>query len=240
MELLTRDTFFNGGIRLKQHRLGYRFSIDAVILAGGLHPRPGDTVVDLGTGCGVIPLILAFRHPGVRVWGVELQEPLATLAAENVCANEMSPQVTILRADLRDIGPDAFGGLVDWVVSNPPYRRGRSGRVNLEPQRALARHEIAMTLSDLVGAARRLLKSGGRLVTVYAAERITDLLLQMRLELIEPKCLRSIHSSWQSKARLILVEGVKNGRPGVTVAPPMVIYNENGSYAEELQALFSP
>jgi tRNA1Val (adenine37-N6)-methyltransferase len=240
MQPLTRDTFFNGGIRLKQPRLGYRFSIDAVILAGGLRPRTGDTVVDLGTGCGVIPLILAFRHCGVRVWGVELQEPLAALAAENVCSNEMSPQVTILRADLRDIGTDAFGGPVDWVISNPPYRRGRSGRVNPEPERALARHEIAMTLTDLVAAARRLLKTGGRFVAVYPAERTTDLLFQMRSERIEPKCLRSIHSGRQSKARLVLVEGVKNGRPGVTVAPSLVIYNENGSYSEELQTLFAP
>jgi tRNA1Val (adenine37-N6)-methyltransferase len=239
MQPLTRDTFFNGGIRLNQHRLGYRFSIDAVILAGGLRPRTGDTVVDLGTGCGIIPLILAFRYPGVRVWGVELQEPLATLAAENVRANEMHLQVTVLHADLRDIGPDAFAGPVDWVVSNPPYRRGRSGRVNPEPQRALARHEIAMTLPDLVGAARRLLRGGGRFVTIYTAERITDLLFQMRSALIEPKCLRSIHSGRQSKARLILVEGVKNGGPGVTVEPPLVIYNENGSYSEELQALLS-
>ena len=240
MQPLTRDTFFNGGIRLNQHRLGYRFSIDAVSLAGGLRPRTGDTVVDLGTGCGIIPLILAFRYPGVRVWGVELQEPLATLAAENVRANEMHPQVTVLHADLRDIGPDAFAGPVDWVVSNPPYRRGRSGRVNPEPQRALARHEIAMTLPDLVGAARRLLRSGGRFVTIYTAERITDLLFQMRSALIEPKCLRSIHSGRQSMARLILVEGVKNGGPGVTVAPPLVLYHESGSYSEELQALFSP
>jgi len=97
-----------------------------------------------------------------------------------------------------------------------------------------------MTLPDLVGAARRLLKTGGRFVTIYAAERITDLLFQMRSALIEPKCLRNIHSSRQSKARLILVEGVKNGGPGVTVSPPLVIYNESGSYSEELQALFSP
>jgi tRNA1Val (adenine37-N6)-methyltransferase len=240
MQPLTRDTFFNGGLRLKQHRFGYRFSIDAVILAGSLRPRSGARVVDLGTGCGVIPLILAFRHPGVRVWGIELQEPLATLAAENVRANGMTPHVTVLRADLRDIGSNDVGGPVDWVVSNPPYRRGRTGRVNPEAQRALARHELAMTLSDLVGAARRLLRNGGRFVTIYAAERITDLLFQMRSALIEPKCLRSIHSGRKSKARLILVEGVKNGGPGVTVAAPLVVYNDDGSYSEELQVLFSP
>jgi tRNA1Val (adenine37-N6)-methyltransferase len=240
MEPFTQDAILNGALWLKQLRRGYRFSIDAVILAGGLRPRPGDRVVDLGTGCGVIPLILAYRRFGVRVWGVELQEPLAALAAENVWANQMSPPVTILHSDLRDIGPDAFGGPVDWVVSNPPYRRRRSGRVNPEPQRALARHELTMTLPDLVGAARRLLRTGGRLVTIYAADRIAELLFQMRTQRIEPKYLRSIHSDRKSKARFILVQGVKNGGTGVVVAPPLVIYHEDGSYSEELQTLFSP
>ncbi len=240
MEPLSTDSFFSGGVRMRQHRRGYRFSIDAVILAGCLHPRPGDTVVDLGTGCGIIPIVLAFRRPGVRVWGVEVQEPLAALAAENVRANGMQPRVSILAADLRDIGAEAFGGPVDWIVSNPPYRRERSGRINPNAQRAVARHEIAMTLSDLVAAARRMLKTGGRLVVIYAAERIADLLFQMRSERIEPKWLRSIHSDRKSNARLILVEGVKNGGPGAALAPPLIIYDENGNYSKEICQLISP
>ena len=237
---LTADAFFSGGVRVKQHRRGYRFSIDAVILAGSLDPRPGDTVVDLGTGCGIIPILLAFRRPGVRVWGVEVQAPLAALAEENVRANGMDPWVDVLNADLRDIRAGAFGGPVDWVVSNPPYRRGRSGRVNPESERAIARHEIAMTLPDLVAAARRTLRTGGRLLVIYAAERITDLLCQMRREHIEPKRLRSIHSDARSPARLILVEGVKNAGPGVTLAAPLIVYEEDGAYTPEIRRLLSP
>lgn len=240
MEPLTTDSFFNGGVRLRQHRRGYRFSIDALILAGCLNPRPGDTLVDLGTGCGIIPIVLAFRRPGVRVWGVEVQAPLAALAVENVSANGMQAQVGILAADLRDIGAEAFGGPVDWIVSNPPYRRERSGRVNPDDQRALARHEIAMTLADLVAAARRMLKTGGRLVVIYAAERIAELLVQMRSERIEPKWLRGIHSDRKSNARLVLVEGVKNGGPGVALAPPLTVYDENGNYTQEICQLLSP
>jgi tRNA1Val (adenine37-N6)-methyltransferase len=237
---LTADTFFGGGVRLRQYRRGYRFSIDAVILAGCLNPRPGDTVVDLGTGCGIIPILLAVRRPGVRFWGVEVQEPLAALAAENVRANGVESRVTILGVDLRDIDAAAFGGPVDWIVSNPPYRRGQSGRVNPNPQRALARHEIAMNLADLVGAAGRMLKTGGRFVAIYAAERITDLLCQMRLKDIEPKCLRCIHSDRESNARLILVEGVKNGGPGAAFSAPLIIYDENGDYSQEVRSLMSP
>jgi tRNA1Val (adenine37-N6)-methyltransferase len=240
LEPLTQDVFFGGGVRLKQERRGYRFSIDAVILAGCLHPRPGETIVDLGTGCGIIPILLAFRRPDVRVWGVEVQEDLAALAVENVRANRMEPRVTILRGDLREIGAGAFGGPVDWIVSNPPYRRGRSGRVNPNTQRALARHEIAMTLADLVGAARRLLKTGGRLVVIYTAERAAELLAQLRSEQIEPKRLRSVHSDRLSNARLILIEGIKNGGPGLTLPPPLIMYDENGTYSQEMHSLLSP
>lgn len=239
-EPLTTDAFYGGGLRFKQHRRGYRFSIDAAILAGCLHPRPGETVVDLGTGCGIIPILLAFRRPGVRVWGVEVQDSLAALAVENVRSNGMENRVTILGADLRGIGADAFGGPVDWVVSNPPYRRSRSGRVNPNTQRALARHEIAMTLADLVETARRLLKTGGRLSVIYPAERAAELVFHMRSEHIEPKCLRSIHSDRQSNARLILAQGAKHGRPGAVLPPPLIIYDEDGNYSEETRALISP
>ncbi|MCU0605655.1 MAG: methyltransferase [Desulfobacterales bacterium] len=236
----TTDTFFGGRVALRQHRRGYRFSIDAVILAGSLHPQPGDSLVDLGTGCGIVPILLCFRQPRVRIWGVEVQASLAGLAVENVRANAMDGQVRILNADLRDVGSDDVGGPVDWVVSNPPYRRGRSGRVNPDAQRAIARHEIAMTLPDLIAAARRLLKTGGRFAAVYAAERIADLLFHMRSAHIEPKRLRSVHSNRQSDARLILVEGVKGGRPGAIVAPPLILYDDDGSCSEAIRALTAP
>jgi tRNA1Val (adenine37-N6)-methyltransferase len=236
----TPDTFFDGSIRVRQPRRGYRFSIDAVILAGCLHPRPGDSMVDLGTGCGIVPILLAHRRPGVRIWGVEVQAELASLAVENVRANAMERQVSILNADLRDVPAGVFGGPVDWVVSNPPYRRGRSGRVNPNTQRALARHEIAMTLPDLVTAARRLLRTGGRFVAIYAAERIADLLFHLRSERIEPKRLQAIHPDRHSNARLILVEGVKNGRPGAALAPPLIIREESGRYSAEIDKMISP
>ena len=106
MDGVTQDSFFNGRLRLKQHRHGYRYSIDAVILASAVHPKPGETVVDLGTGCGIIPLILAFRRPGVRIWGVELQAALAAVAEENIRDNDMTSQVTVMCSDMRDIRPE--------------------------------------------------------------------------------------------------------------------------------------
>ena len=160
MDAVTQDSLFNGRLRLKQHRSGYRYSIDAVILASCVHPKPGETVVDLGTGCGVIPLILAFRHPGLRIWGIELQASMAAVAQENIRDNNLTSAVTVVCADMREIQFESVGAPVDIVVSNPPYRRSRSGRVNPNMQRALARHEIAITLSDVIRVSRRLLRPG--------------------------------------------------------------------------------
>jgi tRNA1Val (adenine37-N6)-methyltransferase len=239
MDDVTQDSFFNGRIRLKQHRAGYRYSIDAVILASAVQLKPGETLVDLGTGCGIIPLILAFRHPGIRIWGVELQPQLAAVAEANIRENEMASQVTILHADMRDIGPQMAGTPVDTVVSNPPYRRRRSGRVNPDEQRALARHELAITLPDIVRVSRRLLKTGGRLIMIYTASRIADLLWHMRAEHIEPKRLRTIHSHAGRDASLVLIEGAKDAGPGMAVSPPLIVYAGPGSYSEEVQAMFA-
>jgi tRNA1Val (adenine37-N6)-methyltransferase len=152
----------------------------------------------------------------------------------------MTSQVTVLRADMRDIRPETIGAPVDTVVCNPPYRRGRSGRVNPNEQQALARHEIAITLPDIVAVSRRLLKTGGRMIVIYTASRIADLLWHMRAGRIEPKRLRTIHPEPGKDARLVLVEGAKNGRPGTVVLPPLIVYTGHGDYSEEVEAMFAP
>jgi tRNA1Val (adenine37-N6)-methyltransferase len=215
IETLTGDTFFDGRLRVAQSRLGYRFSIDAVLLAHFVQPRPAQTLIDLGTGCGIIPLMLVFRHPRLRVWGVEIQPELVGLATDNVRANHMDDRF-ILQADMRAITPDMLAGPVDVVCSNPPYRRGRCGRLNPDEQRAVARHEIAITLPALLQASRRVLKTDGRFVTIYPAERAGELIGHMRSMHLEPKRLRPVHSKGQSDARWVLVEGAQ--ADGTTIA----------------------
>lgn len=240
MDSLTIDAFFNGRIQVKQHRSGYRFSIDAVLIAGHAKPRPEDTVLDLGTGCGIIPMILAYRHATIKVYGVEVQPQLAELAALNVEENNMGDQISILCMDMKTLQSDTISGPVDLVISNPPFRKAESGRINPNRQRAIARHEIKTTLFDVVETARRMLPLAGRFITVYPAERITDILTQMRGADIEPKFMRMIHSGANTEAKLILVAGSKGGRPGVKIGPPLIIYKEDGSYTEEVQKMFMP
>lgn len=237
---ITEDTFLNGRLQVRQERGGYRFSIDAVLLAHQAVQYPGPVVLDLGTGCGIIPLILASRNPSFRIFGVEIQESLAALAAANVAANGMADRITIIRGDMKTLNRPETGGPVDMVVANPPYRRVASGRMNPDRQRAIARHEIKATVNDAVQTARRMLDISGRFLTVYPAERLTELLGRMTDGGIEPKRLRTVHSRRDTAARLVLVEGNKGGRPGMTVAPPLIIYRENGDYTGEVARMFTP
>lgn len=239
MNDLTSDAFFDGQIRVRQPRTGYRFSIDAVLLGHLARPRPSDRVADLGTGCGIVALILAHRFPGIRLWGIELQPSLASLARRNVRENGLEDRISITEADLRTLRLQERQRPFDMVVSNPPYRRRRSGRINPDPQKAIARHEIESRLSDVVAAARRLLKRSGRLVIIYPAERSADLLVEMRAARIEPKSIRTIHSHIDAEAKLVLAEGAYGAGPGVKIEAPLAIYGPDGNYGPEVAAMFT-
>jgi len=238
MDALTTDSFFNGRLQIRQPEHGYRFSIDAVLLAGHAAPQPQDLVLDLGTGCGIIPLILAYRNPKIKVYGVEVQQQLADLAGLNVKKNGMEDRIVVCCMDMKELPTDdMIPGPMDLVVSNPPYRKALSGRLNPNRQRAVARHEIKATLADVVETARRMLRVAGRLLMIYPAQRMTDLVIQMRAADIEPKFVRLVHSNAHAAAKLVLVEGKKQGRPGVKVGPPLIIYHEDGSYSSEVQEM---
>jgi tRNA1Val (adenine37-N6)-methyltransferase len=240
MNDLSLDTFFNGRIRVHQNPGGYRFSIDSVLLAAGIDPKPGDRILDLGTGCGIIPLILAYRYKEITISGVEIQKEIAELAKCNIAENQLSGRVTVACRNMKDLPVDSIAGPVDWVVTNPPYRRAGSGRVNPNRERAIARHEIMVNLPELMAVVRRMLKTAGKFIIIYPAERLTDCLTEMRGHGIEPKGLRMVHSRHNTEAKLVLVQGAKGVGPGMIVGTPLIIYNDDGEYTPEVEAMFSP
>lgn len=240
MNSYTTDTFFNGLIRVKQSRGGYRFSLDAVVLAHHAIPHSREKVLDLGTGCGIIPLILAHRQPHIAIFGVEVQAELAELAASNVRDNQLEDRITVFCTDMKLLKPAMTSGPVDLVVCNPPFRRQGSGRINPDEQRAVARHEIKAKLGDIIQTSYRMLRTAGRLVIIYTAGRLTDILCRMRSDGIEPKFIRMIHSRQDTEAALILIEGVKSGRPDLKIGPPLIIYDKNNNYTDEVELMFRP
>jgi len=235
--MMTTDSLFRGRLKIIQKRKGYRFSIDAPILAQHVRLRATDIAVDLGTGCGIIPLILSLQTPSAHICGIEIQRDLAELASRNVRLNHMEGKITIVHGDMKDFKSYLTPGTIDVVFSNPPYRKVLSGRINPEEERAVARHEIKACLSDVVSVAEGLLKRSGRLVMIYPAERVIDLVLRMRASSLEPKRLRLIHPKESSGAILAIAEGIKYGNPGLEVQPPIIIYKPEGGYTDEVKKM---
>jgi tRNA1Val (adenine37-N6)-methyltransferase len=234
------DSLFHGRIMILQPRRGYRFSLDSVLLAGLTRVRRRDRVVDLGTGCGVIPLILAFRCAAFHVTGVEIQPSLAALARRNVEMNGLSSFIRIVEGDLRFIRKESIGSPVSLVVSNPPYREILSGRLNPEAEKARARHELLADLGDVAKAAARLLPQKGRLALIYPARRLPRLLREVADAGFAPKLLTLIHGTSDSAAKLAHLEAVKGGGEELRVKKPFVVYRADGGYTSEMAALYDP
>jgi tRNA1Val (adenine37-N6)-methyltransferase len=234
----TLDTLFEGQLKIRQREKGYRFSIDALLLAHFADPRPKDQILDLGTGCGVIPLILIFRRKAEAVVGVEIQPALAELARKNVSLNHYSSQIEIWEKDMKALGTESMMGKFDFVLSNPPYRKFGSGRINPLEEKAVARHEIQATLEDILRTGHHLLKNKGRFCLIYPATRATDLFHGLRHFHLEPKRVQFVHSHPQDEASLMLVDALKEGKAQIQVLPPFVLYETGGQYTPQTEELF--
>jgi tRNA1Val (adenine37-N6)-methyltransferase len=215
----TVDTFLNGRLRIIQSQKGYRFSVDALLLADFAILEDEDIVVDLGAGCGIISLLLAVqKEPGLVV-GLELQNDLVSQAQRNVALNKLEQKVAIMQGDLRN--PPLPTRFADIVVCNPPYRTARNGRINPDVGKAIARHEIAVSIDAILAASATLLKRKGRLFLIYPANRMAELLTKMRRARLEPKRLQLVFPDSASEAKLALIEGRVQARPGLKVLPPI-------------------
>jgi tRNA1Val (adenine37-N6)-methyltransferase len=231
------------GVRLYQRIEGYRFSIDSVLLAGFAKCSKGiRRVVDLGAGSGVVGLILAMRYPWTEVLLFEVQEGLSALAQRNVELNQLQQRVQVLKADASCVICDGYSDLIegfDAVVSNPPFRKPGAGRISPYGERAIARHEIKLTLTDLIRTSVALLKNRGRFFMVYHPCRFSEVIYAMKEFLLEPKRVRFVHPDDNSEATMVLIEAVKGGGVELKVEPPLFIYERDGVYTEEMAALYS-
>lgn len=232
-------SLFNGRLSLYQYREGYRFSIDSLLLAAFARERLRGQVADLGTGSGVLPVILARSGTVTAVTGFEIQPELAELARRNIDLHNLGTRASIEQADIKKIRSLQQAETFDAAVANPPFYPLGSGRINPGSQDAAARHELLANLQDFVSAAAFLIKNRGRFCAIFPAARGTELLCSMHENRLEPKALRCVHSRAGENAVMLLVEGVKNGGNQTDILPPLFIYATVQTYSSEVKAIFN-
>ncbi len=219
----TLDMFFNGKLQIIQKRKGYRFSMDTVLLSQFIKIRKNERVIDLGTGCGILPLLLSQITQFHSLVGVEIQKGLAECAKKNVVLNHLEDRVSILRQDFRELKETFPPGSFDVALSNPPYRKYRTGRINPSMEKAIARHEIKGTLQDLISIASYLLNPKGRCYLVFPALRTVDLLVALRDGRLEPKRLQFVYPRMGEEAKFILVESMRTSGVELKIMDPLIL-----------------
>jgi tRNA1Val (adenine37-N6)-methyltransferase len=214
----------NEKIRLIQKKQGLTFGTDAYLLAAFIRPKSRAKAVDLGSGTGIIPLLLCAKEKVESVHAVEIQQSFADLIVRNAALNGFSERITPVQKDLRELNAEALGGEADLVCSNPPYLKANAGKTNLYEEKEIARHEIRGDIFDFCAAASRILKSKGSFYCVWRADRLTDLLCAMRQNRLEPKRMIFVHADCDQEPCLVLLEALKDAAPSLRVLPPLFLY----------------
>lgn len=221
-------------LKLIQKKNGFRFGMDAVLLADFTLVRKGDMVLDLGTGTGIIPVLLAAKTDASAITAIEILPEMARLASRNAEMNRLD-NIGVECIDLREY---RTGPKFDVVTANPPYMNVGGGLVNPQDSKAVSRHEVKCTLEDVVRTASQSLKHLGRFNMVHRPQRLTDIICTMRKHDLEPKQLRFVHPSSDREPSMILIRGLKSGRPMLKVMPPLFVRNY-GEYTDELREIYN-
>jgi tRNA1Val (adenine37-N6)-methyltransferase len=235
----TRDTILDGSITLIQPKHGYRFSVEAILLARFAHANTRDRILELGAGCGIVSIMMATLYRPREVVAIEIQPALAEMISRSAAINALKT-VNAVNADLRQkkipgVEPASF----DLVVANPPYRAALTGRENPDHSRRVARGEGDTVLTDFVVAARRYARTSGRVAFVFTARRSAELISTMRSNQLEPKRIRFVHPRIAMPASVMLVEARVGGGIEVAIEPPLILYERPGIYTAEARALLS-
>ena len=236
-EVQTVD-LMRGGLQLLQDPAGFCFGIDAVLLTGFVDPASTGRLLDLGTGTGVIPILLTEKTKCTYLAGLEIHASSARLAQESVRRNGLTDRVEIVEGDIREAGEIFAAASFDVITSNPPYFAAGKGRYDPADPRAAARHEILCTFSDVSRAAARLLKRGGHFYLVHRPERLPELLGTLCADGLEPKRLRMVQPFRESAPNMVLIDCVRGARPSMKTEPALIIYEAPGIYTEEVLRIY--
>ena len=219
------------GLELIQDPDKFCFGVDAVFLSDFAKVKPGETVLDMGTGNGIIPILLSAKTQGRKFTGLEIQPETAEMARRSVAHNHLEERIEIVTGDIREAAEMFRPSFFDVITANPPYMISEPGLRNLADAKAIARHEVLCSLDDILRESMRLLQDKGRFYMVHRPFRLTEIMIKMNRYKIEPKRIRFIHPYIDREPVLVLIEGVRGARPRVTIEPPLIIYGEKQEHA---------
>lgn len=232
------DDLQRNGYRIIQNRDGFCFGMDAVLLSGFARVKEREQALDLGTGTGIIPILLEAKTPGEHFTGLEIQKRSADMARRSVELNGLSNRISIVEGDIKE-AVSMFGrASFDVVTSNPPYMTGSHGLVNPELPKAIARHEILCTLEDVISQAAGLLRENGRFYMVHRPFRLAEIMTVMVKYHLEPKRMKLVYPYIDKEPNMVLIEGLKGGRSRITVEKPLIVYKEPGVYTDEIYDVY--
>ena len=226
------------GYYIIQSRQGFRYGIDAVLLSAFARVRETENVLDMGTGTGILPILLAAKTRGRSFTGLEIQEKSAGMARRSVAYNRLEDRIRIVTGDIKEAGAIFGPASFDVVVSNPPYMTGQHGLVNPDREKAIARHEVLCTLEDLVRETAGVLTSRGRFYLVHRPFRLAEIMGMLMKYRLEPKRMQLVYPYVDREPNMVLLEACKNGNPRITVEKPLIVYEKSGRYTREIREIY--
>lgn len=232
------DDLQRNGFHIIQKKDGFCFGMDAVLLSGFAVVKPGEKALDLGTGTGIIPILLKAKTEGKHFSALEIQEEMADMARRSVAVNHLEDSITIITGDIKEASQIFGAASFDVVTSNPPYMNDAHGLKNPSLPKAIARHEVLCTLEDVVREAAKVLKPGGRFYLVHRPHRLIEIITALTKYKLEPKRMKMVHPYADREANMVLIEAVRGGRSMIKVEAPVIVYKEPGVYTDEIYDIY--
>ncbi|MCD8221370.1 MAG: tRNA1(Val) (adenine(37)-N6)-methyltransferase [Clostridiales bacterium] len=232
------DDLQRNGYHIIQKKNGFCFGMDAILLSGFVRVKKGESLIDLGTGTGILPILLKAKTEGDHFVGLEIQKEIADMASRSVRLNHLEDHVKIVTGDIREASLLFGRASFDVVTSNPPYMNNTHGIKNPYLPKAISRHEILCTLEDVVREASLLLKPGGRFYLVHRPRRLAEIITVLKQYKLEPKRLKMVHPFIEKEANMVLTEAVRQGGAMMKVEAPIIVFKEPGVYSDEIKTTY--
>lgn len=228
------------GLKIIQNTEGFCFGIDAVLLSDfAKEIKNNSMVLDLGTGTGILSILLSGKTNLNKIYGIEIQKEVSQMAKRSVELNKLEEKIEILNMDIKELNNKFEKNTFDAIVTNPPYKKIETGIVNEKENKFISRHEVTASLEDFIKISFDLLKDKGSLYMVHRPERLSEIIYLLKKHKLEPKKLRLVHSKINEEPKLVLIKAVKNAKEFLVVEKPLIIYNENNEYTDEIYKIYN-